>query len=247
MRKKAPTVLAFVLVTVLALAAARPAPVAALSCGPCPATATVDLNLRAGPSPSAAVLRVIPAGAAGLTWDPSQTGSGGYVAVSYAGTAGWAHGDFLLLFPTAATVTSSLNLRSGPSPSAAILDVMPPGAQVQVLGGPENGYFSVRYGQTAGYASAAFLDFAAGPPSPPPPGDGFAIGEVVVTTAALNYRTTPALGSAVITVLASGTRGGVLDGPVVADGHTWYALGLPGYGPDGAAPGWVAGEFLTGA
>jgi uncharacterized protein YraI len=246
MRNRVPTVVAVVLGTLLVAAIARPAPVGAVSCGPCPATATADLNLRAGPSLSAAVLRVIPAGAA-VSWDPFQAGSGGYVAVTYDGTAGWAHGDYLLRFPTSATVTASLNLRDGPSLGAAVLAVMPPGTQVQVLGGPENGFFSVRYGQTAGFAFADYLDLAAGPPSPPPAGGGYAIGTQVVTTALLNYRTGAGTGYDVITVLGSGTRGAVLDGPVTAGGYTWYALGLPGYGPDGATPGWVAGEFLTAA
>ena len=245
MRSKA-AACAVVLGMLLAVAGARPTPVAAVSCGPCPATATADLNLRAGPSLSATVLRVIPPGAA-LSWDPFQTGSGGFVAVSYDSTAGWAHGDYLLLFPTWATVTASLNLRTGPGLGATVLDVMPPGAQVQVLGGPDNGFFSVRYDQTAGFAFADYLDVVAAPPNPPPAGDGFGIGEQVVTTAALNYRTGPGTGYAVITVLASGTRGALLDGPVVAGGYTWYALGLPGYGPDGATPGWVAGEFLASA
>jgi len=74
---------------------------------------------------------------------------------------------------------------------------------------------------------------------------GFGIGQRVVTTDALNYRTAPGLGAGIITVLPAGTAGGVLDGPVAADGYTWYQLGLPGYGPDGATPGWVAGEFLA--
>ena len=46
-------------------------------------------------------------------------------------------------------------------------------------------------------------------------------------------------------MLPGGTEGAVLDGPVSADGYEWYQLGLPGYGPDGATPGWVAGDYLV--
>ena len=77
------------------------------------------------------------------------------------------------------------------------------------------------------------------------PGGGFAIGAVVVTTAALNYRVGPGLGAEILAVLPPGTRGGILDGPVAVDGYGWYQLGIPGYGPDGATPGWVAGEYLA--
>lgn len=78
-----------------------------------------------------------------------------------------------------------------------------------------------------------------------PGGGGFAVGAGVVTTAALNYRVEPSLGAAIIAVLAAGTRGAILDGPVAADGYGWYRLGVAGHGPDGAAPGWVAGEYLA--
>lgn len=306
------------LLMLVGLVAVRPEPAAALSCGPCPATTTDALNLRAEPSLAAEVLLVIPAGAS-LEWDPLQGEVDGFVAVTYDGTSGWSHSDYLFLFPTGATTTTALNLRTGSSLDAEVLTVMPAGAQVMVLGGPENGFFAVRYEpeQLGGWAWADYLDladrssgggeFPAGSLvavdtdalnlrvqpglgsevlavlptgaegtvlAPPTDADGytwyqvdfgsqygagwvageflayvseggFAIGDAVVTTDALNYRTEPGLGAEVIEVLAAGTEGAILDGPVYADGYTWYQLGLPGYGPDGAAPGWVAGEFLA--
>lgn len=74
--------------------------------------------------------------------------------------------------------------------------------------------------------------------------DGFAVGTLVVTVDALNYRTAPGLGAGVIMVLSPGTEGTISDGPVAADGYTWYALGVAGEG-HGAPAGWVAGEFLA--
>lgn len=246
MRHPVRLILTALLGSLLALPLLGPAPAAALSCGPCPATATADLNLRAGPSLSAEVLRVIPAGA-GLERDNFTDPVDGFVPVTYDGTEGWAFGAYLLLFPSFATTTADLNLREDPSLGAEVLAVMPSGTQVEVLGGPENGFFSVRYEQrTTGWASANYLDLEerTGPP-PPSSGGEFEIGDLVVTTTALNYRTEPSLDAAVVKVLSTGTQGGILDGPVSADGYTWYQLGLPGYGPDGATPGWVAGEFLT--
>jgi uncharacterized protein YraI len=311
-------VLVMSIVALLALPAiGRPTPAGALSCNPCPATATADLNLRAEPSLSAEILLVIPAGAA-LEWDNFQEQVDGFVAVSYDGVAGWSHRDYLLLFPGFATTTAALNLRSEASLDAAVLMVLPAGASVMTLGGPTNGFFSVRYEErVSGWAAADFLDLGQsgggeGFPTgslvevatdalnlrsapgmagsvlavlptgsqgtvlePPQPldsylwhrvdfgagygagwvageflayvsaGGGFAIGEsVVVIDGPLNYRVDPAIGSGILEVLAEGTDGAVLDGPVYADGYAWYQLGLPGYGPDGATPGWVAGEFL---
>ena len=67
---------------------------------------------------------------------------------------------------------------------------------------------------------------------------------VVVADGRLNYRSDPAIGASVLEVLPEGTEGAILDGPIYADGWTWYQIGLPGYGPDGQVPGWSAGEFL---
>jgi uncharacterized protein YraI len=197
----------------------RPMPVAAISCGPCPATATAYLNLRSEPSLSAEVLRVIPDGAS-LEWENLTGQVNGFVAVIFDGTEGWAHGAYLLLFPSSGSVTANLNLRDAPSLSADVIMVMPADGQVQVLGGPTNGFFSVRYEQqVSGWASADYLNLDERNASPPPlSGNDFEIGNPVITTNALNYRTEPNLNAPVIKVLPAGTQGGVLGGPVSANG-----------------------------
>lgn len=73
---------------------------------------------------------------------------------------------------------------------------------------------------------------------------GFQEGDFVVATTALNYRAQPTLNGGIIMVLPEGTQGAIYEGPYAADGYNWYKLGLPGYGPDGQAAGWVAGEYL---
>jgi uncharacterized protein YraI len=318
MRSTIKPLFALVLVAGLALPVAwRPADVAARSCGPCPGTTTAALNLRAGPSLSDEVLLVMPAGAS-VEWDNFQGEVNGYVAVTYDGVSGWAHRDYLQLYPGFATTTAGLNLRSDPSLDAGVILVMPAGSQVTTLGGPTNGYYSVDYNGTVGWAHGAFLAFGESGPvedgfptgttvvvntdalnlrdapglsggvldvlpwgaqgavlEPPVPADGyvwyrvdfdssygvgwvaggflasgssgggFGIGDmVVVVDGPLNYRTDPAIGAEVLEVLPEGTEGAILDGPVYADGWTWYQIGLPGYGPDGQTPGWAAGEFL---
>jgi uncharacterized protein YraI len=199
-RRLAP-VLALALAALLAAPAAWPRSAAAVSCGPCPATTTADLNLRAGPSTAHQVLRVIPAGAQ-VEWDPFQAQTNGFVAVAYAGTAGWSHRDFLLLFPAFATTTTSLNLRDGPSLGARVLEVLPPGAAVQVLGGPENGFYSVRYQErVAGWCHGDYLAFSGGSPDPGP-GPGGATATVSVD---LNLREGPGLGHRVLLVMPAGS------------------------------------------
>jgi uncharacterized protein YgiM (DUF1202 family) len=206
---------------------------AALSCGPCPATTTDDLNLRAGPSLSADVLLVIPAGAT-VSYDNFTGEENGYLSVTYNGVDGFAHSDYLLLFPAFATTTDWLNLRSAASLDAPVLDVMPPGSAVQVLGSAQNGYYSVSFEQrVTGFAHGDYLAFS---------GQGnYVDGDrVLVRTDALNLRSSAGLGAAVEAILYNGTQVTVTGGPVARDGYTWYRVDAGAIGQ-----GWVAGEYLN--
>jgi uncharacterized protein YgiM (DUF1202 family) len=208
-------------------------PARALSCGPCPAATTDYLNLRDGPSLDSNVLLVIPAGVE-VSYDAATGPENGYYAVSYNGVDGYAHGLYLLRFPAFATPTDWLNLRTGPSLDSPVIEVMPPGSSVDVLGLGENGFYSVRFEQRViGYASSDYLslDRAA----------GFADGDaVVVRTDALNMRTSGGLDYAVQTVLYSGQQLTITGGPVDRDGFAWYRVDA-----GSAGSGWVAGEFLA--
>lgn len=69
-------------------------------------------------------------------------------------------------------------------------------------------------------------------------GPGLAIGdEVAVDVHALNLRAGPGIGHRVPIELPHDGSGTVLDGPVVANGYTWYRI-------DVGRVGWAAGEFL---
>ena len=59
---------------------------------------------------------------------------------------------------TATVIATSLNLRSGPATTYAILKSMPQGATVTIVSGPSNGWYQVTYQGTTGWASAAYLD-----------------------------------------------------------------------------------------
>ncbi|MFN3658572.1 MAG: SH3 domain-containing protein [Pseudolabrys sp.] len=75
-----------------------------------------------------------------------------------------------------AMVTGDLNLRSGPGTGYSVIDTMPAGAAVNVLG-CRGSWCRVGWGGTVGYASASYLGlggpvYAAAPPpvyvAPPP-------------------------------------------------------------------------------
>jgi uncharacterized protein YraI len=125
-------------------------------------TATVleDLNLRAGPSTSDDIFEVMPAGTTVTVTGGEQ---GGFLPVSVGGQSGWAYALYLSasgkpLADPSATVLKDLNLRDGPSTSDIILGVMPAGAKLTLTGNGRNGFVSVSYGGTDGWAYRAYLD-----------------------------------------------------------------------------------------
>jgi hypothetical protein len=68
----------------------------------------------------------------------------------------------------------------------------------------------------------------------------WAAGAYVRTTAVLNIRSTPSITSSRLGRQPVGSQGTVLEGPVVADGFSWYKVDYD-TGPDG----WSAGSYLT--
>jgi uncharacterized protein YraI len=206
------------LLLVAMLAAIGPAPRPA---GAAPAYTTSDVNLREGPGTEYAVLRVVPAGA---YVEIVQNVQNGFYRVRYDGTSGWVAAQFLDRSggggndgggndggggSGTATVTSSLNLRAGPSTGDAVLAVMPAGATVTLTGNSQNGFLSVSYNGTAGWAFADYLDTGSGAPAPnptpspsPSPSPGGS-GTATVTTA-LNLRSQASTNSQVLAVMPAG-------------------------------------------
>lgn len=58
---------------------------------------------------------------------------------------------------TARVIAATLNLRSGPGTTNAILLSMPCGTQVTVVGGPSSGWWNVKDAATTGWASGSYL------------------------------------------------------------------------------------------
>lgn len=131
------------------------------------ARTTAAVNFREGPSLSARVLAVLPAGTPIYV---GHVGASGFLSVSYNGMSGWVHQDYIQRTggapppgdpgydPNTATTTANLNLRAEPSLSARVLLVMPAGAKVALGSGTANGWRQVTYKGTTGWASTAYLN-----------------------------------------------------------------------------------------
>lgn len=140
---------------------------------------------------------------------------------------------------TAFVADGPLNVRSGPGTGYIVLEVLWTGEYVEIVSGPTsaNGYqwyeVLVDYSGTYGFVAGIFLA--------PVSGGGFSIGDTVyVDSDVLNVRSGPGTGYSIIDVMTFGQNGLILDGPVFANGYTWYQLTYVG----GTVDGWVAGEYL---
>ena len=225
-------------------------------------TGGLNLNLRSGPGSGFGVLRSLPSGAQVDVMGEAQNG---FRPVRYQGVKGWASADFLTIgavstpvTPTAipiepdggvvgtATVTTvgvNLNMRSGPGTGFGVVRGIPSGAQVDVMGGTQNGFLPVRYLGSTGWSSTDFLrtGTAATPTPTTPPvvptvtPDDPVTGAGVVNVARLNFRSGPGIASSVIGVLTNGTQ-----------------VSITGAAENGFLPirannrdGWASAEFIT--
>ena len=127
-----------------------------------------------------------------IEWDPFTDAQNGFVAVTYAGAEGWAARQYLWLWPSSGKVNDDLNLRSEPGLGSEVIDVIPAGTEIQILGGPQNNYLAVRYDQVPGWVSLDYVVVFQSPGGEPPADGEFPIGQrVSVATDALNYRSEP--------------------------------------------------------
>jgi uncharacterized protein YgiM (DUF1202 family) len=212
-----------------------------------------NLNLRADAGLDADILDVMtdgstatvlsgPVTADGLPWYELDTDDYGQ---------GWSAGGFLALadenpgggdeFPVDSVLAvqtgdgSNLNLREEPTIDGTLIDRLPDGSVVVVLDGPvtADGYdwYELDTDLGTGWAAGEFLVYAA---------DAIEVGDTVsVFDGNLNLRDDAGTDADILDVLPEGTVLDVTDGPVSADGYTWFEVENDDFGP-----GWVAGEFL---
>lgn len=173
---------------------------------------TSSLNLRTGPGPRRRVILVIPDGAMVVSLDKAKNG---YRYISFQGTKGWAHADFLdvtnggssdVPVPVGtAQTTDSVNFRAQPSVSGSVWQVLPAGTTVEVFDVYENGYRMAGFANLQGWIYADYLSVEGGP-----------LGGYVVTTTALNLREEVNTSSRVLAVMPKGAK--AFRGDVIANG-----------------------------
>lgn len=207
--------------------------------------ATLDaLNLRSGPGPTFGLVTEIPEGSELVV---NGVPEGGYVPVTFNGFTGWVSEQYVRLpepVATSASATQPLNLRAGPSVTDQILLVIPAGGEVTLTGAADGGYLGVTYGNTQGWADAAYLiiEERASVPSPTSELAGFTSDQsapsgasVVMATANLNLRAGAGPDSAILTVVP---RGSTLE--LTGEPET---NGYVGVSYNGIA-GWVDADYL---
>jgi uncharacterized protein YgiM (DUF1202 family) len=133
----------------------------------------------------------------------------------------------------------NVNLRAEPGLDTEVLLKLNSGTTATVLDGPVDAddyvWYQLDVDGTVGWTAGDFLDLA---------GTGsdtsFATGATVtVNDDRVNLRAGTGLDADILDKLATGTTATVLDGPVDADGYTWYQLDVNG------VTDWVASDFLT--
>jgi uncharacterized protein YgiM (DUF1202 family) len=77
-------------------------------------------------------------------------------------------------------------------------------------------------------------------PTPVPPSSQFYIGENVQTIANVNVRSSPSITSSALGTQSSGSQGVIVDGPIAANGYTWWKINY-----SSGVDGWSAEAYLA--
>lgn len=207
------------------------------------------LNLRDDAGLDAGVVAVLLDGTEGVVTDgPMTVDDYVWYELNVDGTLGWSAAEWLSPALTehtvlgigteAIVVVEVLNLRADATISADIVTTLTEGTSAAVLDGPvtADGYdwYQLDADGTTGWAVRDYLAFKSQNDA------DITIGDVaMVNTDGLNLRDDATVDANVIAELASGEFVTILDGPVEADGWTWFQV------ESDAGTGWVAGEYLT--
>ena len=163
---------------------------------------TDALNLRVGPALDQRIILVIPVNA--MVTDLGGT-QNGFRNVSFQGTEGWAHGDYLVdtnggstddpVVTGAAITSTAVNLRSGPGTGHQVLRVVAANSLVETTSTVEYGFRYVIHDGLAGWMHGDFLLWTVDGPVP----------DTLTTTSDLNLRKEPSLSAPVLAVMPEGT------------------------------------------
>jgi len=218
------------------------------------------LNLREAAGTDAAILDTLDTGiTATITGGPTDASEFTWYQIELAGQeTGWVASDFIGLASDSVVFEAGddvivalgpLNLRGGASTGAEVLETLDEGTTATVVSGPSAAgdyqwyEITVTDGET-GWSAGEFLALADSDPGTPVEVD-FPIGSFVfVNSEQLNLRADASIDAEILDTLSDGDIATVLDGPVAADGYSWFQVSA-GEGED-TQEGWVAGELLAG-
>jgi uncharacterized protein YkwD/uncharacterized protein YraI len=177
-----------------------------------------DVNLRSGPDRQSSVLDVLDDGTEVAVTGEQQDG---YLPVEVGGLSGWVAAEWLDVEemeapeqPAAASVTETVNLRSGPSRDAEVASIIPGGSPISLSGREQDGYLEATWEGTTGWIDAAYVSGAealmesaetiaqSGQVAESPAG-------TATTTDDVNVRSGPDRTAEVIEVLTAGTAVGL--------------------------------------
>lgn len=105
--------------------------------------------------------------------------------------------------------TANLNFRTGPSSAYQVLRVLAEGTQVETVDqtSASNGYYRIKHNGTTGWAYGSYMTVVSTPSGGPAGVSGpVALGTVLETVTALNFRSGPSTSYGVLDVLSSGTQ-----------------------------------------
>ncbi|HLZ69350.1 MAG TPA: peptidoglycan DD-metalloendopeptidase family protein [Dehalococcoidia bacterium] len=195
------------------------------------------LRVHSSPTTSANTVYCLPDGSQSVITDGPQTAEG-YTWWKL-GDLGWSVADYLQAINGGSSIASPPAAASSPAAAASPTPAPSPSPAAPPAASP-----------TPAPSPAATP--AAAPPAPPPASAGaaatpqpelpngvaYAVGDTVMTAGAddcLNVHDAPSLNGTIVDCVPDGTTGTVMDGPVQADGYTWYRLDNRG---------WVVSTYL---
>ncbi len=221
------------------------------------------LNMRESAGTDAAILDTLDDGTtAVIAGGPTAANDLVWYEIELAGgESGWVAADFLTLAATSADTFASgdsvvvadgpLNLRGGASVNGTVLETLVEGTSATVVAGPsiadELDWYQIELADgTNGWVAGSFLALADTASEEQVSSNvNFSIGSFVFVNAEqLNLRADASTESEIVQTANDGEVASVLDGPVAADGFTWFQVSI-GSG-ETAVEGWFAGELLSG-
>jgi len=175
----------------------------------------------------------------------TEDGDSGWVAADFISAASSSAGDFAT-GDTVVVADGPLNIRDDSSTKGTVIDQFQTGDQTTIVSGPVSNdghdWYEVNSPQEdTGWVAGEFLAMADSSGDSGAGTADYAVGDALtVAVDDMNFRAAAGTDADVLDTLDEGALFVVRDGPVSADGYTWYKVFNYYYGE-----GWVAGELMT--